>query len=105
MLYGPRGAGKTMMVEAIASELGAMVINLSPSRVRGLFPGKNGPVKLLHMAFTVARDKSMSPVVIYLDDCDQIFASGGKKGKSVDKEGPSRLKKDIITYKNQALQP
>ena len=35
----------------------------------------------------------------------QMFAAGGKKGKSMDKEGAARFKKDIITYKNQALQP
>ncbi|CAN0014192.1 unnamed protein product, partial [Laminaria digitata] len=34
-----------------------------------------------------------------------MFAAGGKKGKSMDKEGAARFKKDIITYKNQALQP
>lgn len=34
-----------------------------------------------------------------------MFAGGGKKGKSADKDGASRFKKDIITYKNQALQP
>ncbi|CAN0065692.1 unnamed protein product [Scytosiphon promiscuus] len=105
MLYGPGGAGKTMMVEAIASELGALVINLSPSRLKGLFPGKTGPTKALHMAFEVARDASMAPVVIYIDECDQMFAAGGKKGKGGDKEGAGRFKKDIITYKNQALQP
>lgn len=37
--------------------------------------------------------------------CVQMFAGGGKKGKSADKEGASRFKKDVITYKNQALQP
>lgn len=35
----------------------------------------------------------------------QMFAAGGKKGKGADKEGAARFKKDIITYKNQALQP
>lgn len=34
-----------------------------------------------------------------------MFAAGGKKGKGADKEGAARFKKDIITYKNQALQP
>lgn len=34
-----------------------------------------------------------------------MFAGGGKKGKSADKEGASRFKKDLITYKNQALLP
>lgn len=55
-----------------ATQLGALVINLSPSRLKGLFPGKTGPTKALHMAFEVARDASMSPVVIYIDECDQV---------------------------------
>ncbi len=55
-----------------AAQLGALVINLSPSRLKGLFPGKTGPTKALHMAFEVARDVSMAPVVIYIDECDQV---------------------------------
>jgi IQ and AAA domain-containing protein len=55
MLYGAAGTGKTMMVEAVAHELGALLLNLSPGNLKGLFPGKNGPTKLIHMAFTVAR--------------------------------------------------
>lgn len=54
------------------AQLGALVINLSPSRLKGLFPGKTGPTKALHMAFEVARDVSMAPVVIYIDECDQV---------------------------------
>lgn len=53
-------------------QLGALVINLSPSRLKGLFPGKTGPTKAIHMAFEVARDLSMAPVVIYIDECDQV---------------------------------
>jgi IQ and AAA domain-containing protein len=44
-----------MMVEAVAHELGALLLNLSPDNLKGTFPGKNGPTKLIHMAFTVAR--------------------------------------------------
>lgn len=47
------------------------MINLSPRRLKGLFPGKTGPTKLLHMVFKVAKDPSMAPVVIYIDECDQ----------------------------------
>ena len=54
------------------------MINLSPSRLKGLFPGKTGPTKLLHIAFTVARDPSMAPVVIYIDECDQASCVGLK---------------------------
>jgi hypothetical protein len=101
MLYGPSGAGKTHAVEAVAHELGALLIHLNPAKLRGQFGGKSGPTKLVHMVMTVARDPAMQPVVIYIDECEQFF-TGGKKSK--DKDGPSRFKKDFLLYKNQALE-
>lgn len=59
------------------TKLGALVINLSPGRLKGLFPGKTGPAKVLHMAFEVARDVSMAPVVIHIDDCEQASSYPG----------------------------
>lgn len=101
MLYGTSGAGKTMMAEAVANELGALFINISPERLKGGgFAGKNGPSKLCHMVYTIARDNAFAPVVVYMDHCDQFFAGGGKKAKGADKDGPSRFKKDLLTYKN-----
>ena len=44
LLYGPSGAGKTMMAEAVANELGALLINMSPVRLKGHFGGKNDGV-------------------------------------------------------------
>lgn len=102
MLYGPAGAGKTHAVEAVANELGALLIHLTPAKLKGQFTGKSGPTKLVHMVMTVARDPAMQPVVIYIDECEQFF-TGGKKNK--DKDGPSRFKKDLLLYKNQALSP
>merc|ERR1711939_837916 len=84
------------MVEAIANEL-------SPARVKGTFPGKNGMTKLVHMLYYVAKDVKNAPVVIYIDQCDQFFVGGGKKAKNADKDGPSRFKKDLLTYKQQAF--
>merc|ERR1711988_400178 len=100
MLYGPTGSGKTMIAEAVANELGALFINISPSRLKGAFGGKNGPIKLIHMLYCVARDVKNAPVVIYMDQCDQFFVGGGKKNKNADKDGPGRFKKELITYKN-----
>jgi IQ and AAA domain-containing protein len=106
MLYGPAGAGKTMMVEAIAHELGALLVNISPSKLVGQFPGKTGPTKLLHLIYKVASENPeihgakgnpQAPVVIYMDECEKYFEAGGKKAK-VDKNGPSRFKKDLQTY-------
>ena len=62
----------SFLVSFSTRQLGALVINLSPSRLKGLFPGKTGPTKAMHMAFEVARDVSMAPVVIYIDECDQV---------------------------------
>lgn len=36
--------------------------------------------------------------IIYIDECEEFFVK-----KSKDKEGPSRFKKDLLTYKNQAI--
>ena len=103
MFFGPSGSGKTLMVEAVAHELGGLIIHLTPEKLRGLFPGKSGPTKLVHLVMTVARDPSFQPVVVYMDSCEQFFAGGGKKSKG-DKDGPARFKKDLLLYKNQALE-
>jgi len=83
-------------------------LNLSPSNLTGKFAGKTGPTKLMHMAFAVARDPSMAPAVIYIDECDQILAKGAggkkKKGAGTD-EGAARFKKDLLTYAQNALSP
>eukprot|EP00968_Pinguiococcus_pyrenoidosus_P028722 scaffold8065_cov267-Pinguiococcus_pyrenoidosus.AAC.6 len=99
LLYGPPGTGKTMLAQAVANEIGALFINLSPERTNGLFPGKNGSVKIVHLAFKVAINKSLGPVVIYIDEVNQIFAGGKKKSS----DGASRLKKDLIKYRNDCL--
>lgn len=102
MLFGPSGSGKTLVAEIVASELGALLIHLSPEKLKGLFSGKNGPTKLVHMVMTVAKDPSMQPVVVYIDECEQFFAGGGKKSKG-DKDGPSRFKKDFMVYKDDLV--
>ena len=64
LLFGPRGSGKTHLVEAVANASGAMVFNLSAGNTEGKFTEKDGQKKLLHMAFEVAKDKSLGPSVI-----------------------------------------
>eukprot|EP00753_Platysulcus_tardus_P020054 PLAT7719.1.p1 GENE.PLAT7719.1~~PLAT7719.1.p1 ORF type:complete len:919 (+),score=579.46 PLAT7719.1:53-2758(+) len=91
LLYGPRGSGKSMLVEAVANETGAILFNLSPSTLAGRFTEKSGPTRLVHMVFTVAKDPRFAPAVIYIDEVDKMFSK--KKGAAA-----ARFKKDIMTY-------
>ena len=95
LLYGPSGVGKTMLVEAVACHLNAIILDLSVENVQGKFQeGKTGHLKLLHLAFAVAKDPTMQPAVIYIDDVDMMFS--GKKKKAT--EGPERFKGDLGKY-------
>ena len=92
------------MVQAIASELGALFINLSSSTIGNSFEGEEGATRLVHMVFTVAKEKSYGPVVIYLDDCHEFFLGKSKKGVGADiKVNLQRFQKDMLLYKNQVL--
>jgi SpoVK/Ycf46/Vps4 family AAA+-type ATPase len=90
LLYGPSGTGKTMLVQAIASEIGAQIFNLSPKNTAGQFVGKSNVTKMVHMVFKVAR--AQAPAIIYIDGVEMIFA---KKVPKDDTSDPKRIKKDL----------
>jgi len=95
-----------MMVQAVANELGALFINLSAENIRNneTFKGGKNPLKLIHMAFTVAKDPTYAPVVIYMDDAQDFFENPKKKGKEKpDKNGPIRFATALAQYKNAGL--
>ena len=104
LFYGPGGSGKTLMVKSIASETGALLINLSSSNIGSSFGGKEGATKLIHMAFTVAKEKAYAPVIIHIDNCHEFFMGKAKRGggSAVNAE-MQRFQKDLLVYKNQAL--
>ena len=104
--YGPEGTGKTLMTEIIASEVGALVIHLSSTSIGNTFEDGNDATKLIHMIFTVAKEESLSPVIIYLDNCEEFFLGKSKmKGANSDAINTSmkRFQKDLLIYKNQYL--
>lgn len=123
LFYGPEGCGKTLVVQAIASEIGAMVINLSSTTIGSSFRTNEEALKLIHMVFTVAKEKSYAPVLIYLDNCHEIFMDKKKRipltrgGEGLNREERSRrnaiqasplddmnrFQKDLLIYKNTAL--
>ena len=67
------------MVEAIASSLGALFINILPRRIIEKFNDKSGVTELVHMAFTVSKYPAYALVVIYLDGYDKFFLPLPKK--------------------------
>jgi SpoVK/Ycf46/Vps4 family AAA+-type ATPase len=89
LLYGPRGSGKTHVARAVATEVGATFINLSPAITAGKYTGLRQTSLMVHMAFKVAR--VLAPSVVYIDDVEKVFA--GKK-KS-DPHASARIKKDL----------
>jgi SpoVK/Ycf46/Vps4 family AAA+-type ATPase len=91
MLFGPKGSGKTTIVNAIASETGSNVFNITPRNTAGQFLGKSNVTKMIHMVFKVA--KAHAPSVIYIDNVELIFA---KKIPKEDQTDPKRIKKDLL---------
>jgi len=53
-----------MLANAVAHETGALLLNLSAANVAGKFAGKNGPMKLIHMVFAIAKDPAKAGEII-----------------------------------------
>ena len=53
MITGLRGVGKKMLLQAICTEVGANLFDLTPANIAERYPGKAGLNMLLHMVFKV----------------------------------------------------
>ncbi|VDP92852.1 unnamed protein product [Echinostoma caproni] len=71
LLAGPQGTGKRMLVNAICTETGANLFDLSADNLVGKYPGKDGLRMLVHMVFKVAR--LLQPSVIMINDCEKMM--------------------------------
>ena len=107
LLYGSHGSGKTLLARAVAKELGALFIDMTPKKIPDIFlKDKIEATKLTHMIFTLAKDLIFAPIVIYIGDCEKYFQSTKKKkakGKKSDSSFASKFQKDLLIYKNQAI--
>lgn len=74
VIYGPHGAGKTMLLDGIARESGLNVVRLSPSDVVGLAGAEVR--KRIQGAFADARKDA--PSVILMDDLDMVSRKCGE---------------------------
>ena len=53
MITGPHGVGKKMLLQAICTEVGVNLFDLTPANIADRYPGKAGLNMLLHMVFKV----------------------------------------------------
>lgn len=90
LLAGPKGSGKRTLVNAICTEVGAVLFDLSPANIVGKYPGKSGLIMLMHLISKVTR--LLQPAVIYFGDAEKPYM---KKVPKTDRTDPKRLKKDL----------
>ncbi|XP_032664445.1 dynein regulatory complex protein 11 [Odontomachus brunneus] len=90
LIAGPHGSGKKFLVNAICTELGATLFDITPANIAGKYPGKSGLIMLVHLISKVSR--LLQPSVIFMDDAEKPFV---KKIPKTDKTDPKRLKKDL----------
>lgn len=88
MLAGPAGTGKKMLVNAICTETGANLFDLSPANIAGKYVGKDATRLLVNMVFKAAR--LLQPSVIMIDQCDRMF---GKQIPKSDKASTHMIPK------------
>ncbi|XP_029162150.1 dynein regulatory complex protein 11 isoform X4 [Nylanderia fulva] len=89
-LAGPHGSGKKLLVNAICTELGATLFDITPANIAGKYPGKSGLIMLVHLISKVSR--LLQPSVIFMDDAEKPYV---KKVPKTDKTDPKRLRKDL----------
>ncbi|CRK93455.1 CLUMA_CG006991, isoform A [Clunio marinus] len=90
LIVGPKGTGKRSLVQAVATETGAIMFDLSPANLVGKYPGKTGLIMLMHLVQKVSR--LLQPAVLYFEDAEKPFM---KKIPKTDRTDPKRLKKDL----------
>ncbi|GAB1866288.1 DRC11 protein [Camponotus japonicus] len=91
LIAGPHGSGKKLLVNAICTELGATLFDITPANIAGKYPGKAGLIMLVHLISKVSR--LLQPSVIFMDDAEKPFV---KKVPKTDKTDPKRLRKDLL---------
>ncbi|KAK9309172.1 hypothetical protein QLX08_001123 [Tetragonisca angustula] len=90
LITGPRCSGKKMLVNAICTELGATLFDITPANIAGKYPGKSGLIMLIHLISKLSR--LLQPSVIFMEGAEKPFV---KKVSKTDKTDPKRLKKDL----------
>ena len=93
LLYGPQQGGKSMLIDAVASECGANVFELGHRNTDGKYEKKKAAM-MMHMVFKVA--KAFAPSIIKFDEAELTWISDKKKVKAMGFSEPgARILKDM----------
>ncbi|MBN2421577.1 CDC48 family AAA ATPase [Candidatus Woesearchaeota archaeon] len=90
LLYGPPGAGKTMLAKAIANESDANFISIKGPELLSKWVGESE--KAVRKIFQKARQ--LSPAIIFFDEIDSIVP---KRGMSADSGVTERVVNQLLT--------
>jgi len=78
LFYGPQGTGKSLVVRALQSQCGALVLDMSPSNILERYSERSKVVKAFYMAWKVAHE--FEPCIILVNEAELIYP-GKKKSK------------------------
>lgn len=64
LIAGPHGSGKKLLVNAICTELGATLFDITPANIAGKYPGKSGLIMLVHLISKVCTEGNLLVIVV-----------------------------------------
>lgn len=92
LLVGPPGVGKTLLVRAVAKEVGACLFSINGPIVYGSRPGESE--ENLRRAFEQAREMSAEgPTVLFIDEIDSLCPKRGSSSNAPE----NRLVAQLLT--------
>lgn len=74
LVAGAHGSGKHTLVNAVCTELGATLFDLTSANIVGKYPGKSGLTMLLHLINKVARSR----YIIFMSTIRQSIPGPGR---------------------------
>lgn len=94
LFYGPKGNGKTSMVDSIVSETHSVLLDISPFNIANVFQDKQSVTRILYKVFKVARE--LQPAVIMFREAEHFFGKKNLKKQKNYAGKCARFKKDLI---------